>query len=192
MFDAILDLFSGGAHSKKVAHNKLMAEFKKDYVDSFAFVNRFPRFMVEEITLSISSLYESVDSKSSRSGQLESYQILGGLRDLYLFLWLEETGYGEKLAIKSSELICEDDYGDIDLGPWNKELNRFISERLYKMDAYLSDMIPTKYKEYARILGYEYFLRLNLDDPNNSKRDLIDDLNFTLSDHIDRYLLDSD
>ena len=77
-------------------------------------------------------------------------EIFNGIRELYFSLWLEHTGYGKKLALKKAKLIYVDEYGDSQSEKWEKEIKRFVRDRVYKITLYMSQSIPQKYQSYCK------------------------------------------
>jgi hypothetical protein len=111
-------------------------DFLKDYVESLSFLERFPDDIKPSIREQIESIKDSLNKTEAPLFGDPIYHLFSGLQVLYMSLWLEEAGYGEKLALKMKQLTYIDDYGDHRFEDWNRELNKFLSDRIYKLDSY--------------------------------------------------------
>lgn len=168
--------------------DRVRTEFRAEYIDNKGFVEKF----ANDIRPSIEAAIEGISKEASNKERVTAsdnpvYHIFGGLKSLYISLWLEETGYGEKLALKMNQLLYTDDYGDRCFDDWNRELKRFVSDRLNKLDFYLRETIPEKYHQYARKLDMDYQLNIQTRNPDYPMQDIVDDLCFDVSLNIEPY-----
>lgn len=153
-----------------------------------AFWRSFQRILGLAIAEKIESIACQFEGKSDEKNIDDPvYHLFAGLRGLYVALWLEEMGYGEKLALRMNQLIYRDNYGDFCFDDWNRELKKFISDRLYKLESYLRAKTPKKYYRYAKQLDMDYQLNLPIGDPDYSIQDFIEDLILDISMAVDLY-----
>ena len=175
-----------GSNERAALVEKIRCDFKKEYIDDLTFLSKFPEYIAPDISTIINRLYEVSGSVSADEPD-KIYHIFGALKGIHIPLWLEETGYGEKLAVKMSQLLYLDDYGDVCLDDWQKELKRFTEDRIYRIDAYLRDSIPKKYQEYADALGYGYHLNIELMSSDYTLQEVVEDLSLSMMEDINRY-----
>lgn len=167
---------------------KIRSEFKTDYIDDQSFLSKFPSDIAPDISLIIGRVYESSSEVNIIDSSKDSiYKIFGALRSIYVSLWLEENGYGEKLAVKMAQLIYLDDYGDICLDDWFKELGRFTADRIHTIDGYLHSSIPKKYQDYADLLDLDYQLNIQLMNPDYTRQEVIEDVSHMIMSDVERY-----
>ena len=193
MFKVLANLFSGDPSkslNKKELSNSVKEEFKNDYIDNRGFVDSFPLGMAHYFEEYILDVYRSATSSGDEGEGAVSdpvFHIFGGLRSLYISLWLVETGYGEKLALKMGQLLYTDGYGDICFDDWNRELHRFVERRLYMIGEYLLTSIPKKYQEYAEQLEMGYQLNVNIVEPGYSVSDVVEELASDIALDVNQY-----
>lgn len=181
-----MQIFS--AAERKSLVDEIRHEFKKDYVDDRSFLSKFSPDISSDIEVVLKRMYEiSGEIDVNEPGKDKIFQIFGGLQGVYVSLWLEETGYGEKLALKMVQLIYLDDYGDVCLDDWFRELGRFTADRIHRVDSYLRDSIPKKYQKYADILGLDYQLNIQLMNTDYTVKEVVDDLSFMIGSDVERY-----
>ncbi|MCP5324941.1 MAG: hypothetical protein H7A09_01250 [Oceanospirillaceae bacterium] len=92
------------------AIEQAVSNFKNDYIINKELVEKFNPDMREKIIEHIDEIY---NSSIKEENSFDPSFLFLGIKILYLSLWLEETGYGKILALKMSQLIYKDDYGDL-------------------------------------------------------------------------------
>ncbi len=193
MFKRLSRFFLGDTNPsvEKVSNeliNRVKAEFKDDYIDNKSFVGKFPLDIAQNIEESISDTYLSSNRPEDTITSTDPvFHIFGGLQSLYISLWLAETGYGKKLALKMKQLLYTDAYGDTCFDDWKKELNNFVSDRLYKLDSYLCSSIPEKYQAYAKQLNMDYQLNIKSNNSDDTTQDIVEEIAFKISFDVDQY-----
>jgi HJR/Mrr/RecB family endonuclease len=187
IFEYFLKIFARDRYLVKL----IIQEFKNDYVDNLNLSKKVSPDVASDLQLS-TKLSHSGASKSFNEKQEggAAVQVFFSLHRFYILLWLEETGYGEKLALRRSQLLHVDEYGDLKVDDWLKELNRFVSDRLFKIDSYLTTSIPNKYQRYARSLKMIHELNPNFDIHNiySTKESRIDHLAMSIELLLDLYI----
>lgn len=162
-------------------------DFLKDYVENLSFLEKFPDDIKPSIREKMESIKDNLNKTADPLFGDPIYHLFSGLQVLYMSLWLEEAGYGEKLALKLNQLTYIDDYGDHRFEDWNRELNKFVSDRIYKLDSYLRTQIPEKYQTYAKRLDLDSHLNVQLHDPDFPIREVVEDLSLIISLAIEPY-----
>lgn len=177
-----------GLDSASNLAGEVKRQFESDYIQDQSFLKNFSDNVAPYIRDHINGSYEAASSSENAITFNDPiYHIFGCLKAIYISLWLEKTGYGEKLALKQRQLIYKDSYGDYCFDDWNNELKRFISKRLYDLSYELDSTIPEKYTKFAAVLKLDYMLRILVHDPNFSEADLVEDLALDISTSLDPY-----
>ena len=84
------------------------------------------------VGLVIESKLEKKQSQKDKEYKREKWrQELSREKEQRLYIEKRASEYAEKLALKRSQLLAEDDYGDIDEEAWKAELNRFIKNKIF-------------------------------------------------------------
>lgn len=66
---------------------------------------------------------------------------------------LLENGYIDAFVKKYDQLVFLDEYGEIDIDAYSREVDRFVKKHYKKISILYSSKIKFKYKEYARKYG---------------------------------------
>lgn len=151
MFQKTRDYFAAFFQGDRIFTETIINEFKKDYIDCTDIYERISPDMKGSFAWIIERYYErAIDALSNGDNPKAKKAIFNGIRELYFSLWLEDTGYGKKLALKRSQLTYVDEYGDERSEKWDKEIKRFVHDRVYKITSYMSQAIPQKYQSYCK------------------------------------------
>lgn len=102
---------------------------------------------------------------------LESLMKLNGA---LLESFLARNGYTGKLALKKSQLVYKDDYGDIVEHDWIAELDRFIINRYERLNAFSRINVPNYLVEYCKENDCLYLIFQNSSPDFENLREGID------------------
>lgn len=118
--------------SKKL--EKLGSELKKNITES----------SIEKLWFcnSFSSENGLWDYKTCKDYKSYVYLISSQIRDAIIKYYLLDNGYLSKLVIKRKQLICNDEYGDLVVEDWLKEVKKFTVKRREKIHDYLINETP--------------------------------------------------
>ncbi len=174
------ETFSGRVPLCEKTCEQAAQEFKSDYLEDDKFLNNFRDPIKARVRQRISEgLDAAIQPDEFSDRKYKIYHLFSALRDIYFYLWLEQTNYGDRLAEKESQLLYVDDYGDICDDDWERELKSFLEKRLYLIEAELDQNIPEKFRAFAEKLDSSYCLSFG--DCEKSARETMEDALFTLS-----------
>ena len=183
MFKKIADLFAGGGKpsQRDLLIKQIKDEFKGDYLDNPKTLGGLPEDVTEMAKATIKACYEAIikPQEYPRSGD-PIRNIFGAINYVSVLIWLEKYGYGEKLAIKQSQLTYRDDYGDVNYQDWERELEDFVSRKKWDIKRGIEFFIPDKYKKYAQTLNMENDLLVNEYPASEMISGLVDLINLNL------------
>lgn len=184
MFNKLINFLTSEGSSrpnKGLIADQLEKDFFHDYIDTKELLKSTPAHLAEEIEEWVSCTRDYLSDRSSESSK--THRILISIQELYLKLWIHESGYFEPLVNKAAELIYVDAYGDTQIEDWRKEVRNFVDERRVKIDYYFRESIPPKYHSYASKLGKESYLSLSNNSPEDAEdfiETIIDILNIEI------------
>jgi hypothetical protein len=127
-----------------LASNQFIESFKNDYISDKSIIERFPVGLDERIENYLFEYHQACLKDGDYS------LLITCLKNLYLNLWVVENGYAEVLAKKSAELCYYDEYGDLRIEKYTKEVDLFVSRKCRDIIVFLEANIPEKYLVYAR------------------------------------------
>ncbi|MEQ3638758.1 MAG: restriction endonuclease [Alteromonas sp.] len=78
--------------------------------------------------------------------------VYANLHNFLISGYLQENYYLKPLSRKYRQLLCEDDYGDIDVEPWVNETRRFALKHTFEVNDYIEE--HTTYELRNRYLSY--------------------------------------
>lgn len=161
----MFNILKATLESKKL--EKLGSELKKNITES----------SIEELWFcnSFSSENDLWDYNTCKDYESYVYLIGNQIRHAIIKHYLLDNGYLSKLVIKRKQLICNDEYGDLVVEDWLREVKKFTVKRREKIHNHLINETP-------QVLADALIKTNNWDDYSYSADILIEEIWHTVED----------